>query len=61
VRQVKTEDLCNHIGRLREGLVIDTSRIHQESLKYEQINTAFSLVGYPILLESGDLLESQLA
>lgn len=64
VRQVEQKLQRNHIGRLREGLAesIDTSNIHQETLRaLKQINTAFSMVGYPILLKSGDLLESRLA
>ena len=64
VRQVEQKLQRNHIGRLRDGLSesIDTSNIHQETLRgLKQINTAFSMVGYPILLKSGDLLESRLA
>jgi phosphate:Na+ symporter len=64
VRQVEQKLQRNHIGRLREGMSesIDTSNIHQETLRaLKQINTAFSMVGYPILLKSGDLLESRLA
>lgn len=64
VRQVEQKLQRNHIGRLRDGLSesIDTSKIHQETLRaLKQINTAFSMVGYPILLKSGDLLESRLA
>ena len=64
VRRVEQKLQRNHIGRLREGLAesIDTSNIHQETLRaLKQINTAFSMVGYPILLKSGDLLESRLS
>ena len=64
IRRVEQKLQRNHIGRLREGLAesIDTSNIHQETLRaLKQINTAFSMVGYPILLKSGDLLESRLA
>ena len=64
IRRVEQNLQRNHIGRLREGLAesIDTSNIHQETLRaLKQINTAFSMVGYPILLKSGDLLESRLA
>jgi phosphate:Na+ symporter len=63
VRQVEQKLQRNHIGRLREGLAesIETSNIHQETLRaLKQINTAFSMVGYPILLKSGDLLSSRL-
>jgi len=64
VRRVEQKLQRNHIGRLREGLAesIDTSNIHQETLRaLKQINTAFSMVGYPILLKSGDLLKSRLS
>ena len=63
VRKVEQKLQRSHIGRLREGLVesIDTSNIHQETLRaLKQVNTAFSMVGYPILLKSGDLLKSRL-
>jgi phosphate:Na+ symporter len=64
VRKVEQKLQRSHIGRLREGLAesIETSNIHQETLRaLKQINTAFSMVGYPILLKSGDLLKSRLA
>ena len=63
VRKVEQKLQRSHIGRLREGLVesIETSNIHQETLRaLKQINTAFSMVGHPILLKSGDLLKSRL-
>lgn len=63
VRRVEQKLQRSHIGRLREGLSesIETSNIHQETLRaLKQINTAFSMVGYPILLKSGDLLKSRL-
>lgn len=53
-----------HLGRLREGLAesIETSNIHQETLRaLKQVNAAFSMIGYPILSESGDLLSSRLS
>jgi phosphate:Na+ symporter len=64
VRQVEQKLQRNHIGRLQEGLVesIETSNIHQETLRaLKLINTAFTVVGYPILQKSGDLLKSRLA
>jgi len=64
VRKVEQKLQRNHIRRLREGLTesIETSNIHQETLRaLKQINTAFSMVGHPILLKSGDLLKSRLA
>lgn len=63
VRKVEQKLQRSHIGRLREGLVesIETSNIHQETLRaLKQVNTAFCMVGYPILLKSGDLLKSRL-
>ena len=64
VRKVEQKLQRSHIGRLREGLVesIETSNIHQETLRaLKQVNNAFSMVGYPILHKSGDLLKSRLA
>lgn len=52
-----------HLGRLREGLAesIETSNIHQETLRaLKQVNASFAMAGYPILVESGDLLSSRL-
>ncbi|MCX8227714.1 MAG: Na/Pi cotransporter family protein [Sulfitobacter sp.] len=63
VRKVEQKLQRSHISRLREGLAesIETSNIHQETLRaLKQINTAFSMVGHPILLKSGDLLKSRL-
>ena len=63
VRKVEQQLQRSHIGRLRDGLAesIETSNIHQETLRaLKQINTAFSIVGHPILLKSGDLLKSRL-
>lgn len=54
----------SHLGRLREGRTesIETSDIHQETLRaLKQVNTSFSMVAYPILSETGDLLESRLS
>jgi phosphate:Na+ symporter len=64
VRKVEQKLQRNHIGRLRDGLAesIETSNIHQETLRaLKQVNTAFSMIGYPILLKSGDLLSSRLS
>ena len=64
VRKVEQKLQRSHIGRLREGLAesIETSNIHQETLRaLKQVNTAFSMVGHPILLKTGDLLKSRLA
>ena len=64
VRDIEQQLQRHHLGRLREGLTesIDTSNIHQETLRaLKQVNTSFSMIAYPILSRSGDLLESRLA
>lgn len=63
VREVEHDLQRSHLDRLRRGLVesIETSNIHQETLRaLKQVNTAFTMVAYPILSESGDLLSSRL-
>jgi phosphate:Na+ symporter len=64
VRAIEQNLQLKHLERLREGRVesIETSNIHQETLRaLKHVNTAFSMVAHPILLETGDLLESRLA
>ena len=64
VRSIEEKLQRNHLDRLRQGLAesIETSSIHQETLRaVKQINTSFSMMGYPILARSGDLLNSRLA
>lgn len=64
VRKIEQKLQRNHLGRLRQGLTesIETSNIHQETLRaLKQINTCFSVVGYPILDKSGNLRSSRLA
>ncbi len=64
LRDVEQALQRSHLGRLREGVAesIETSNIHQETLRaLKQINSAFTVVAYPILTESGDLLSSRLA
>lgn len=64
VRDVEQQMQRNHLGRLREGLAesIETSSIHQETLRaLKQVNTSFTMVGYPILTRTGDLLSSRLS
>ena len=54
----------SHLARLRQGRAetVATSNIHQETLRaLKQVNTAFTMVAYPLLAESGDLLHSRLA
>ncbi len=64
VRVLEQDLQRSHLDRLRQGRVesIDTSNIHQETLRaLKQVNTAFSMIAYPILSETGDLLASRLA
>ena len=63
IRGVEQNLQRQHLLRLQEGLIesIETSNIHQETLRaLKQVNTSFSMVGNPILSETGDLLESRL-
>jgi len=64
VRSVEQKLQEHHLGRLREGLTesIETSNIHQETLRaLKQVNSSFSMIGYPILASSGDLLSTRLS
>lgn len=64
VRAIEQDLQRSHLDRLRQGRheSIETSNIHQETLRaLKQVNTAFSMVAYPILAETGDLLASRLA
>ncbi len=64
VRDVESQLQSYHIDRLRaeKSESLATSNIHQETLRsLKQINTAFSMIAYPILSQSGDLLSSRLA
>lgn len=64
IRDIEARLQRAHLGRLREGLTesIETSNIHQETLRaLKQVNTAFTMVAYPILTETGDLLASRMS
>jgi phosphate:Na+ symporter len=64
IRDIEQRLQRAHLGRLREGLAesIETSNIHQETLRaLKQVNTAFTMVAYPILTETGDLLSSRMS
>ncbi len=64
VRDLEQKLQQRHMERLRAGLAesIESSNIHQETLRaLKQINASFSIVAYPILEESGELLTSRLA
>ncbi|WP_108852778.1 Na/Pi cotransporter family protein [Albidovulum aquaemixtae] len=63
VRDLETRLQRSHLERLKQGLSesIETSNIHQETLRaLKQVNSAFTMVAYPILSETGDLLASRL-
>lgn len=52
-----------HLSRLQQGNAdsVATSNVHQETLReLKQINSCFVMVAYPILTESGDLLDTRL-
>lgn len=52
-----------HLKRLREGgeISFDSSNIHLETLRnLKELNSLFASVAYPILLKSGQLLETRL-
>ncbi len=64
MRGLELESHESHLERLQSGAVksIETSAIHLETIRaLKQINCAFPSVAYPILAESGDLLDSRLA
>lgn len=64
IRSVEEKLQHNHLDRSREGLTesIETSSIHQETLRaLKQVNTSFSMMGYPVLAKFGGLLNSRLA
>nr|WP_299927033.1 Na/Pi cotransporter family protein [uncultured Pelagimonas sp.] len=63
IRRIEQELQLKHLGRLNHGQIgsIEASNIHQETLRVlKQVNTCFAMTGYPILEETGDLLESRL-
>lgn len=64
IRKIEQKLQKKHLVRLQRGLVesIETSNIHQETLRaLKQVNTSFSMIGYPILTRSGEFLKSRLA
>lgn len=63
VREVEQRLQKRHLDRLMHGKAasIETSNAHQETLRaLKQVNTAFTMIGYPVLAKSGELLESRL-
>ena len=64
MRELEMRSQKRHLRRLQGGTVesIETSEVHLETLRaLKQINSLFSSLAYPILSESGELLESRLA
>ncbi|KFB09335.1 Na/Pi cotransporter family protein [Nitratireductor basaltis] len=64
IRQLEQALQRRHLERLRMGKPesIETSNLHQETIRaLKQINTAFTMIAYPIVEDAGDLLSSRLA
>lgn len=64
VRDLEQALQRSHLDRLKIGLSesIETSNIHQETLRaLKQVNSAITMIAYPILEETGDLLASRLS
>lgn len=64
VRDLEQALQRSHLDRLKMGLSesIETSNIHQETLRaLKQVNSAVTMIAYPILEETGDLMASRLA
>jgi phosphate:Na+ symporter len=63
LRDLEPESSAQHLERLRAGQVasIETSALHLDILRdLKQVNSHITSVAYPILLESGELLNSRL-
>jgi phosphate:Na+ symporter len=63
MREAERASYEQHLRRLQTGSVqsIETSNIHLETVRaLKTINSLFASVAYPILSESGDLLDSRL-
>jgi phosphate:Na+ symporter len=64
VSQAERISYGQHLTRLRSGTAqsMETSNIHLETVRaLKTINSLFASVAYPILQQSGDLLDSRLA
>lgn len=64
MRELELRSQNRHLRRLQSGSVesVETSEIHLETIRgLKQINSLFAAIAYPILAESGELLESRLA
>jgi phosphate:Na+ symporter len=63
MRSAERASYGQHLKRLQSGAAqsIETSNIHLETVRaLKTINSLFASVAYPILAESGDLLDSRL-
>jgi phosphate:Na+ symporter len=63
MRALERESHDRHLHRLQSGTLesIETSDIHLETVRaLKEINSLLVTIAYPILMESGDLLESRL-
>jgi phosphate:Na+ symporter len=63
MRSAERASYGQHLKRLQSGALqsIETSNIHLETVRaLKTINSLFASVAYPILSESGDLLDSRL-
>ena len=64
VRKIEKKLERTHLMRLRAGATetIETSAIHLDLLRaLKMLNTAFTTIAYPLLKESGELLDSRLS
>lgn len=64
IREIEQDLQLRHLARLQRGVAesIETSNIHLDTLRgLKLVNTSFTMVAYPILSESGDLLASRLS
>ena len=64
LREQERKSNVRHLRRLRAGAVdsIETSSIHLDTARaLRQINSLFASIAYPILSQTGDLLNSRLA
>jgi len=64
MRTLERESSERHLQRLQTGTVssIETSEIHLETIRaLKDINSLFAALAYPILSETGELLETRLA
>ncbi|MEI9415151.1 Na/Pi cotransporter family protein [Mesorhizobium sp. Cs1321R2N1] len=64
MRELERMSHDRHLKRLQSGMTqsVDTSDIHLEAVRaLKEINSLMASVAYPLLTQSGDLLESRLA